>query len=63
MKRDPKPRKDGRCALSGCTRARPKWRKSAHASATDYATNSFCSRECCERFHEIDKTYIGEKVA
>ena len=57
--KDPRVRKDGRCARKGCTKMRPivtatgKKRKELirYAGAFQLERDPFCSSRCCRAFH------------
>lgn len=49
MKRDPRPRKDGRCARKGCKKQVPK--------IALLHNDPFCSSTCASAWHEIDPKF------
>jgi hypothetical protein len=49
---DPPVRPDGKCARPGCGKKR-RAQISSYARASDFERDPFCSRTCCEQFHNL----------
>lgn len=57
--RDPKVRADGRCAH--CGKPRTITRQARRYAGYQLDADPFCSRLCCQAFHGVDPTRVGDE--